>query len=309
MDLVDLKDYFIPSYFQDKGWEKLLDDLPRVCEPLIWEFYSNAILRKDEIDYWIRGHEFTIDVEDIDDVLGFEDLEHDFAHFKDRLVSIERFNLMLVVLKKSHVGGVKEARCPNTTAFPSNLRCLTYIIMFNLYPVKKMTIINNARAIYLMELWENPNIDISAHAFSIIANETRTTSKAKLILPSLLMRIFCAKGGEIPQDINHMLTPPAINALTITRIKVRLQGDEEEGDLAQGESMDTKTKAEGQPSTSQSHGKRSRTLSSTVPLDDFQIILERIDGFREVQIEHSDRMTTIQDQINLLTAKFDSFTN
>ena len=142
-------------------------------------------------------------------------------------------------------------------------------MMFNLYLVKKMTIINNARAIFLMELWENTNIDISAHAFSIIANETRTTSKTKLILPSLLIRIFHAKGGEIPQDISLMLTPPTINALTITRIKVRLQGDEEEGDPAQGEFMDTKIEAEGQPSTSQSRGKRSRTSSSTVPQDDF----------------------------------------
>ena len=74
VDLVDLKDYFIPYCFQDRGQEKLLGDLPRVCEPLIREFYANAILREDEIDCWLRGHEFTIDVEDIDEVLGFDDL-------------------------------------------------------------------------------------------------------------------------------------------------------------------------------------------------------------------------------------------
>ena len=28
MDLIDLEDYFIPSYFQDRGWDKLLGDLP-----------------------------------------------------------------------------------------------------------------------------------------------------------------------------------------------------------------------------------------------------------------------------------------
>ena len=89
VDLTDLKDYFIPSYFQDRGWDKLLGDLPKVCEPLIREFYANVILREDEIDCWIRGHEFTIDLEDIDDVLGFEDLEHDFTHYKDRMLSIE----------------------------------------------------------------------------------------------------------------------------------------------------------------------------------------------------------------------------
>ena len=73
MDLADLKDYFILGCFQDRGWDKLLGDLPGVCEPLIREFYANAILWEDEIDCWIRGHEFTIDV-DIDEVLGFEDL-------------------------------------------------------------------------------------------------------------------------------------------------------------------------------------------------------------------------------------------
>ena len=67
-----------------------------------------------------------------------------------------------------------------------------------------------------------------------------------------------------------MTTPPAINALIIPRIKVRLLGDEEEGDQAQGEPMDTKTKAEGQPSISRSRGKRSQASSSSiVPLDAF----------------------------------------
>ena len=86
---MDLKVYFISGCFQDRGWDKLLGDLSGVCEPLIREFYANAILREDEIDCWIRGREFTIDLEDIDDVLGFEDLEHDFTHYKDRILSIK----------------------------------------------------------------------------------------------------------------------------------------------------------------------------------------------------------------------------
>ncbi|KAL0009479.1 hypothetical protein SO802_010981 [Lithocarpus litseifolius] len=183
VDLVDLKDYFIPICFQDRGLEKLFSDLLEVCEPFIQEFYANAILRENEIDCWLRGHEFTIDVEDIDEVLGFEDLEHDFTHFKDRML---------------------------------------------------------------------------------------TTSRAKLILPSLLMRLFHAKGVEIPQDIILMRTPLASNALTIARIKVHLPGDEEEGDRAQGEPIDTKTEAKGQPSTARSRGKRSRASSSSeVPPDAF----------------------------------------
>ena len=66
MDLVDLRDTFIPRCFQHRGWDKLLSDLPGVCDPLIRECYANAILREDEINYWIRGHEFNIDINDIE---------------------------------------------------------------------------------------------------------------------------------------------------------------------------------------------------------------------------------------------------
>ena len=54
--------------------------MPGVCDPLIKEFYANAVLREHEINCWIRGKEFTIDVDDIDDVLGFEGMDdHDFT--------------------------------------------------------------------------------------------------------------------------------------------------------------------------------------------------------------------------------------
>ena len=159
-----------------------------------------------------------------------------------------------------------------------------------------------------MKLKEDIYIDISAHIFSIIADETRTTTREKLIFPSLLMRLFRAKGVKIPQDISHMPTPLAINTLTITRIRIRLPGDEEEGDQ-EGEPMETETKAKRQPSSSRGHGKQSRASSSSaVPPDALQIILERIDGLQDVQNEQSDRLAALQDQMNTLSAKFDSFT-
>ena len=152
--------------------------------------------------------------------------------------------------------------------------------------MKKLTTINNARAIFLMELKQKTYIDISAHIFYIIVDETRTTTKAKLIFPSPLMSHLKLKGVEIPQDIILLSTPSAINKLTITRIKVRLPGDEEEGDQEEGELMDTETEAAGEPSSSRGCGKRSRASSSSfVPSDAFQIILKRIDGLKDVQNE------------------------
>ena len=90
VDLVDLKDTFIPNCFKGRGWDKLLSDLPGVCEPLIREFYANVVLKEDEINCWIKGKEFTIDAGDIDEVLGLEGLyDHHFTNYKDRMLTIE----------------------------------------------------------------------------------------------------------------------------------------------------------------------------------------------------------------------------
>ena len=207
MDLEDLRDTFIPSCFEGRGGEKLLSDLPVVCEPLIREFYSNAVIREDELSCWVRGTEFTLDVHDIDDVLGLKGLEnHEFINYKDRMLSIETI--------QQGIGGQTEGKCLNTTAFLVDMRCLTIIIMFNLCPIKKLTTINNAKAIFLMELKEKAFIDISSHIFDTIVDETRTISRPKLIFPSLLMRIFRKKGVAIPRDINLMSTPSTINKQT-----------------------------------------------------------------------------------------------
>ena len=278
VDLVDLKDTFIPTCFEGKGWKKLLSGLPGVCEPLIREFYSNVKIREDELDCWVRGHEFILDAHDIDEVLSLEGLEeYEFINYKDRMLSLETV--------QNRIGRQRAGKCLNTTAFPVDMRCLTIITMNNLYPMKKLTTINNARAIFLMELKEKTFIDISSHIFDTIMDETKKTSRAKLIFPSLLMRIFRAKGIPIPQDLSLVPTPLAINKQTIIRNQVRLLGnvDEERAEQEKCDPMDTEAEAAGQSSTSRSRAKRNKaSTSSAAPPDAFQIILERIDGLREV---------------------------
>ena len=75
--------------------------------------------------------------------------------------------------------------------------------------------------------------------------------------------------------------------------------------------METETEAAGQASTStpRRSGKRTRaSTSSAGPQDAFQVILDRLDGLRKVQTEQSRRMIAMQDQLDILSAKFDSFT-
>ena len=103
-----------------------------------------------------------------------------------------------------------------------------------------------------MELKEKTFIDISSHIFDTIVDETRTTSRPKLIFPSLLMRLFRANGVVIPQDISPMPTPSAINKLTIIRIQLHFLGDEEEGDQGEGDQMEIEIVATGQASSSRS---------------------------------------------------------
>ena len=60
--------------------------------------------------------------------------------------------------------------------------------------------------------------------------------------------------------------------------------------------METEAEAAGQTSTStpRRKGKRTRaSTSSNIPPNAFQVILERLDGLREVQTEQFERMAAI----------------
>ena len=82
-----------------------------------------------------------MDAHDIDDVLGLEGLEDQkFVNYKDRIVSIETV--------QQRIGGQREGKCLNTTAFLVDMRCLIIIMMFNLYPIRKLTTFNSARVIF-----------------------------------------------------------------------------------------------------------------------------------------------------------------
>ena len=96
-------------------------------------------------------------------------------------------------------------------------------------------------------------------------DKTRTTSRAKLVFPSLLMQIFRAKGVPIPQDLSLMPTPSAINKQTIIRVQVHLLGDvdEEGAEQEEGDPMETEAEAARQTSTSRRRAKRNRASTSS----------------------------------------------
>nr|POF09300.1 hypothetical protein CFP56_28244 [Quercus suber] len=283
VDFRELKDTFIPECFEGRE-----------------EFYANVVIREDELSCWVRRKQFTLDAHDIDKVLGLEGLEdYEFTNYNDRMLSLDTV--------QKRIGGVIEKKCLNTSDFPKDMRCLTIIMMYNLYPIRKMTTLTNAKAIFLMELKEKTFIDISSHIFDIIMDETRSTPRPKLIFPSLFIRIFREKGVAISQDISPLPPLSTINKFTLTRIQRHLPGEEVEDVQEERDPMETETEAADQSVTSKSRRKRSRSsTSSAVPPNAFQIILERLDTLREVQTQHTERMIIMQDQIDVLSAKIDS---
>ena len=125
------------------------------------------------------------------------------------------------------------------------------------------------------------------------------------------MRILHENDVETPRDISLISVPHFINSETILRSRVHLLGDKQAKEPEQAPLMDTEIEAEGQQPPLRRSGGRGRSeasSSSSVPSDAFQIILERIDGLSNVKTKHSNSLAAIQDQINLLSAKFDSFT-
>ena len=126
------------------------------------------------------------------------------------------------------------------------------------------------------------------------------------------MRILHENGVETPRYISLMSVPHFINSKTILRSRVHLLGDKQAKEPEQAPPVDTETEAEGQQPPLRRGGGQGRSgasSSSSVPPDAFQIILERIDGLSNVQTKHSNSLAAIQDQINFLSTKFNSFTH
>ena len=68
-DLESLEGTFIPDVFKKRTWTKLLNPMDDVFEDIIREFFVNAIVEGDHINCWLRGREFSISRESIQEVL------------------------------------------------------------------------------------------------------------------------------------------------------------------------------------------------------------------------------------------------
>ena len=69
VDIESLKDTFISEVFKEKTWTKLLNPMGDVYDCIIREFFANAFVEGDHINCWVRGREFTVSRDSIQELL------------------------------------------------------------------------------------------------------------------------------------------------------------------------------------------------------------------------------------------------
>ena len=69
VQMESLEDTFIPEVFKDRTWTKLLNPSGVVYSEIIKEFFSNASVEENHINYWVRHKESVINTESIQDFL------------------------------------------------------------------------------------------------------------------------------------------------------------------------------------------------------------------------------------------------
>ena len=69
VQLESLEGTFIPEVFKERTWTKLLKPVGVVYSEIIKEFFSNAVVDGDHIDFWVRHKKVVITRESIQDFL------------------------------------------------------------------------------------------------------------------------------------------------------------------------------------------------------------------------------------------------
>ncbi|XP_065617776.1 putative disease resistance protein RGA3 [Quercus suber] len=184
--------------FADKDWTDLFGNFEDPVDELVKEFYSNARYTGVELQSWVRGKEFTINLDYIANLLRItRPTNADRSPYDDKQPAVSD---ILRILGEEHEVSAKSTSI-ETTKFKPELKTLTFIMFFNLYPLSKTGFINLGWAQFLCDLINGTPIDICTHIFQTIG-KIAACSVAKLCLPfsNLVMKIMLNEGVRLPSD-------------------------------------------------------------------------------------------------------------
>ena len=190
VDLESLEGTFILDVFKKRTWRKLLMPMGNVYEDVIQEFYVNAFVEGDHINYWLKGREFSITRDSIQDVLEIRlTTPHTSLQYDERREKLEPLVEIL--------GGQLNKKTLHTIPFTPEMRTLAYIMIFNLYPVRNLTNLSAPRTIFLYDLFTHMEIDIYSHIYHLfIKCITKKNSRLTLLFPSLVMSLITRDKSE-----------------------------------------------------------------------------------------------------------------
>ena len=160
-----LRTTFIPRIFEAKDWVNLFGNFKDQIDELVKEFYSNARYTRVKLKCWIRGKEFSINLDYIAKVLRItKPANVGLTPYDDRQPQVQD---ILQVLGPDHEVSIKGTSI-GTAKFAPELMTLKLIMFFNIYPLSNTAFINLGRAQFLCDLIIGVPIDIYAHIFQTI---------------------------------------------------------------------------------------------------------------------------------------------
>jgi len=192
-------------------------------EELAREFFSNARYIGVKLKCWVRGKEFSINLNYIAKVLRITRPENvDLTPYDDRNPKVQD---ILQVLGSDHEVFSKGTSI-NTAKFAPKLTTLKLIMFSNFYPLSNTTFINLGKAQFLCDLTIGALIDICAHIFQTIGKViARSATQACIPFCSLIMKIILLEGVN-PLSNGKMINRPrpiSVHTTTIAHVTPKLQ--------------------------------------------------------------------------------------
>ena len=179
---------------------------------------SNAFVEDDHINCWVKGREFTVSKESIQELLEIYPVTLDTSlQFDERKEKLEPLAQVL--------GGQLKKKALHTIEFSPELRALAYIMIFNLYPMKNLTSLSGPRTIFLHDLFTHKEIDICGHTYHLFLKSIKKKkSRITLPFPSLVMSLISRVRVKIPSGLPVMQREEPISEYTIIWSKAHIPG-------------------------------------------------------------------------------------
>ena len=150
----------------------------------------------DHINCWVRGREFIILKESIQELLEIRPTTPDTSlHYNERKKKLEPF---VKVLR-----GQLKKKALHTIDFSLDMRDFAYIMNFNLYLVKNLTTLSTPRTVFLHDLFTHKEIDICGHMYHLLIKcIEKRNSRLTLPFPCLVMSLISRARVKIPSGLS-----------------------------------------------------------------------------------------------------------